>query len=408
MSDLLPVEDALQQILAHIPAPKVETIALEDALGRVLAGPITSDAALPPFDNSAVDGFAVRHADLQAAATTLTIIMDIPAGTAPHGSLRPGEAARIMTGAPVPDGADTVVAVEQTNLDFAVGDTLPETVTVQEAPPPGANIRQTGENVRPGDQILAGGTVLRPQDIGMLAAIGAAKIPVYQKPKVAIISTGDELLGVDEPLSPGKIRDSNSYTLAGLVTQVGGDPHRYPPAADTLDAVRGVFAQALDDGADMVISSAGVSVGSYDVVRQVLDELGEIGFWRVNVRPGKPLAFGSLRGVPFFGLPGNPVSAMVTFDIFVRPALGKLIGHEDDAETVPAIVGEPMTSDGRRTYARVALHRDGNQLVATSTGTQSSGALMSMVLADGLLIIPEGIRTVEAGTELPVRLLRKI
>ncbi|MEM6529809.1 MAG: molybdopterin molybdotransferase MoeA, partial [Chloroflexota bacterium] len=247
---------------------------------------------------------------------------------------------------------------------------------------------------------------LRPQDIGMLVSLGIGEVSVYRQPSVAIISTGDELVAVGEPLSPGKIHDSNGYMIAGLVEANGGSAIRLPAAKDTLDDVRTLFQNVLSRNPDMIVSTAGVSVGQYDVVRTVLDELGEIGFWRVNVRPGKPLAFGNIQGKPFFGLPGNPVSAMVTFDIFVRPALLKLGRLPDDTEVQMAVTGENIESDGRRTYVRVRLERKDNELVATTTGTQSSGALMSMVLADGLLIVPEGEKHVPAGTLLPVRLLR--
>jgi molybdopterin molybdotransferase len=213
---------------------------------------------------------------------------------------------------------------------------------------------------------------------------------------------------VDEALTPGKIRDTNSYTLYGLVKLQGGQPIRLPIAGDTLQDVRHLFLTALEQHPDLIISSAGVSVGAADLVRTVLEELGKIDLWRINMRPGKPLAFGQIQNVPFFGLPGNPVSAMVTFEIFVRPAILKLAGREGEMGLVQAIVGEDIRSDGRRSYLRVRLTRNQGQWVAYTTGTQSSGALMSMVLADGLLIVPEGVTFVQEGTELPVRLLRHL
>ncbi len=408
MTDLLNVEAALERILAVVAQPKAELVSLGSTLGRVLMQDALAKIDLPPFPNCSMDGYAVRSADVGGASddspVSLRRTMDIPAGTAPVGMLGPGETARIMTGAPVPDGADAVVPVEWTDADWRNGS--PEAVQIRRGATAGVNIRQVGENVRIGDVVLRMGTVLRPQDIGMLAGLGQAEVTVYRRPKVVILTTGDELVGVDEPLTPGKIRDTNSYTLAGLVSHYGGIPVRLPKANDTLDAVRALFQQALAEEPDVIVSSAGVSVGGYDVVRTVLDELGEVNFWRVNVRPGKPLAFGLLRGIPFFGLPGNPVSAMVTFDLFVRPVLQQLGGLPDDATLHTAEVGEPMTSDGRRTYVRVRLQRVDGRLLAFETGTQSSGALMSMVLADGLLIIPEDTRDVARGTTLPVRLLR--
>ncbi len=412
MADLFSVEDALNHILSKIHPLPAEVMPLTQGLGRVLADEVVSDINLPPFANSSMDGFAVRAADIQAASDAaparLRVVMDIPAGAVPQAAIQPGEAARIMTGAPVPAGADAVVPVEDTDSGWQAGTdiALQESVGIRRATQPGANIRPAGEDVAVGQVVLQAGTVLRPQDLGILAALGRAQPDVVQQPRVAIVSTGDELVDASEPLAPGKIRDVNSHTIAGLVTHYGGIPLRQPTARDTLEAVRAMFRAALDQQPDMIISTAGVSVGTYDVVRTVLDELGEVQFWRVNVRPGKPLAFGQVEGVPFFGLPGNPVSAMVTFDVFVRPALLRMQRRTDEAETITAITGEALRSDGRRSYLRVRLTRQNGQIIAQTTGTQSSGALMSMVLADGLLIIPEDVTDVPAGTALPVRLLR--
>ena len=414
MAKLLNVDDALEQILASIEPLAAEAVAVDATLDRVLAADIHSDIDLPPFDNSAMDGYAVRAADTANASADkpvhLRVTMDIPAGTAADQTLQAGEAARIMTGAPIPAGADAVVPVEATDSDWSKGTTAPlrERVAIYESAQHHDNIRPKGQNVRIGETILKAGTVLRPQDTGMLVALGRAQVPVVRRPRVAILSTGDELVDVDQPLTPGKIRNTNTYTLAGLVSQEGGIPLRLPVAGDTLEAVRALFQEALALDADMIISSAGVSVGAADLVRTVLDELGEVGFWRINLRPGKPLAYGSLRGVPFFGLPGNPVSTMVTFDVLVRPALLKLGGRVDIAPHTTAIAGEAMKSDGRRSYLRVKLTHEDGRLVARTTGTQSSSALMSMVLADGLLVIPAGTRHVAPGTELQVRLLRQI
>lgn len=413
MADLLNVEAALAHILQKFTSLPSEQIALTHALGRVLAEDIVSDINLPPFANSSMDGYAVRAEDVSGASSEspvrLRVVMDIPAGSFPTETIGEGQAARIMTGAPLPDGADAVVPVEQTDSNWRAGGdiALAEQVGILQAARPGDSVRPAGEDVHIGQTVLQAGTILRPQDIGILAALGHAQVAVVRQPRVAIVSTGDELVDVDEPLGPGKIRDSNSHTLAGLVASYGGIPLRQPIARDTLEAVRAMFRTALEQQPDLIISSAGVSVGTFDVVRAVLDELGEVQFWRVNVRPGKPLAFGQIQGVPFFGLPGNPVSAMVTFDVFVRPALLKLLHRTDDAETITAVTGEDMRSDGRRSYIRVRLENENGQVIARTTGTQSSGALMSMVLADGLLIIPEDVTFVPAGTELPVRLLRR-
>ncbi|MAS33313.1 MAG: molybdopterin molybdenumtransferase MoeA [Anaerolineaceae bacterium] len=412
MTDLLSVEIALAHILDAVnPLPR-EPLSLTEALGRVLAEDIVSDINIPPFANSSMDGYAVRAADLagatQQAPARLQVVMDIPAGSSPDQTLMPGQAARIMTGAPMPEGADAVIPVEQTDTNWRAGEdiALADHVSIYRSLQSGDYVRPAGEDIHTGQTVLQAGTTLRPQDLGVLAALGQAQITVIRQPRVAIVSTGDELVDVSEPLAPGKIRDTNSHTLAGLIHNIGGIPLRLPIARDTLDAVRGMFRDALDQQPDLIISTAGVSVGTFDVVRTVLNELGKVEFWRVNVRPGKPLAFGQVQGVPFFGLPGNPVSAMVTFDIFVRAALFKMLSKTDDAETVMAQTSEDIKSDGRRSYLRVQLHHENGQLIARTTGTQSSGALMSMVLADGLLIVPEDQVMVPAGTQLPVRLLR--
>lgn len=412
MSELHNVDTALNRILQDVGPLPAEAVALRSALNRVLAADLRADINLPPFPNSSMDGYAVRSADVAAARADapvrLRVAFDIPAGTAPDRALQPGEAARIFTGAPMPDGADAVVPVEQTDTTFTPGEdtALPESVAIRQAVEAGAYVRPMGEDIQKGQVVLTGGTVLRPQEIGLLAALGQPQVEVVEQPRVAIISTGDELLEVDEPLTPGKIRNVNAYTLAGLVTIYGGVPLVIPTARDTLADVRRCFDEALADRPHILVSSAGVSVGTFDVVRTVLAELGQVDFWRVNLRPGKPLAYGQVRGIPFFGLPGNPVSAMVTFDVFVRPVMLKLGQRPGDWHTIRASIGEDLQSDGRRSYLRVTLHQQDGQYIARTTGTQSSGALSSMVLADGLLIVPEGIMEVAAGTQLEVRLLR--
>lgn len=414
MADLLSVDHALEQILQSFQSLASESVDLTLALGRVLAQDIQSSINLPPFPNSSMDGYAVRAEDTAGASrenpATLHVTIDIPAGKLPDGRIEPQQAARIMTGALLPDGADAIIPVEQTDSQWSAGgsDSLPKTVRIFRSVKPDDYVRPVGEDIHRGQIVLRAGTILRPQDLGVLAALGEANIPVIRQPRVVIISTGDELVDASEPLAPGKIRDVNAHTIAGLVSTYGGIPIRLPIARDTLEEVRALFQQALAAKPDIIISSAGVSVGAFDVVRTILDELGKVSFWRVNIRPGKPLAFGQVSGIPFFGLPGNPVSAMVTFDVFARPALLKMSQRPDTFNTVKAVTAESIQSDGRRSYLRVKLERENGQLVARLTGTQSSGALMSMVLADGLLIVPEDVTSVPAGTELPVRLLRDL
>jgi molybdopterin molybdotransferase len=256
--------------------------------------------------------------------------------------------------------------------------------------------------------VLHSGRVLRATDLGVLAGLGILKVKVIRRPVVAILSTGDELLGADQPLAPGKIRDANGYAIAALAMSLGARVLRLGIARDTADDVRARFQRAVDVHADLIISTAGVSVGAYDVVKTVVESLGALDFWQVNMRPGKPLAFGNIDSIPFVGLPGNPVSAVVTFDVFVRPAIEKMAGRPWEAALSEAEVGEPLRSDGRRTYTRVTLRRVEGRLIAYSTGNQSSGVLTSLVYADGLLIIPEGMTDIPAGTRLPVRLFSEV
>lgn len=410
MAELKSVDWALAYILKSIGRLPSEIIALSDAYGRVLAEDAVSTVELPPFDNSSVDGYAVRAADLNQTPISLPVVMDIPAGVFPDQVLESGQAARIMTGAPLPEGADAVVMVEDTDSTWnpASDNALPATVTIMKSAGVGANVRRIGENIHSGQTVIRAGTVLRPQHIGVLASIGFTPVPVIRQPRVAIMTSGDEVVLPEDMPARGQIRDSNNPMLAALVRQCGGIPIVLPIARDTLDDVRAMFGEALEHHPDVLVSSAGVSVGAADYVRVVLEELGQVDFWRINLRPGKPLAYGTIQGLPFFGLPGNPVSAMVTFDVFVKPTLLKMLGRTDTPASVRAIVAEDTTSDGRRSYLRVRLENRDGRLYALSTGTQSSGALLSMVLADGLMIVPEGVTHVPAGTELEVRLLNDL
>ncbi|MGB1287768.1 MAG: gephyrin-like molybdotransferase Glp, partial [Aggregatilineales bacterium] len=317
MSALLNVDKAITAILEAIPEAHIEEISLMDALNRILAETIHSPIDLPPFANSAMDGYAIQALDSKSASPEtpgqLKVTMDIPAGVAPQGKLNPGEAARIMTGAPVPEGANAIIPVEDTDSTWSKEKlaAAPETVQIFKTVQIGQHIRAIGENIHTGQQILTAGRILSAADTGILAAIGQSTLKVKRQPRVAILSSGDELLSVEDKLTPGKIRDVNSYTLAALVAQSGGIPIRMPVAQDTPESVRTLFENTIKEAPDMIISSAGVSAGAGDLVRMILEELGEIGFWKINLRPGKPLAFGNLAGIPFFGLPGNPVSAMV-------------------------------------------------------------------------------------------------
>ena len=396
------VQEALEEILSGFSRGSAEDVALHEAFQRTLAEDVRAANDLPLFDNSAMDGFALRAADLKQVPVRLKVVGDIPAGTNPEFMVGEGESARIMTGAPIPAGADAVVPIEDT--DAARDDiTLPDRIEIRKSVTAGAYVRPRGEDVRTGEIVLRAGHVVRPQDSGLLASLGVSQVPVVRSPRVAIISTGDELLPPDAPVEPGKIRDSNSYALRAMVQALGAESFYLGVAGDTTDAIREKLLDAVEQGAEVILSSAGVSVGTRDVVKEVLEELGEIGFWRVNMRPGKPLAFGNVRGIPFFGLPGNPVSSLVSFEVFVRPALLKMLGQSVDVPRYEVIMGEDMTGDGRESYIRVMLTRENGKRVAYSTGTQSSGAISSLVKADALLIIPAGVREVKKGDSLTVR-----
>jgi len=361
-----------------------------------------------------MDGYAVITEDLAQATpenpVTLRVTADIFAGSFPKQPLERGTCARIMTGAPLPKGATAVVPVEDTDSTWqSTPDApLPAYVTFVGVAGEGDNIRPIGENIRTGQTVLSKGHILRPADIGVLASLGFAEAPVFTPPVVVILTSGDELLHPPTPLIEGKIYDANSFALAASVREVMGEPIILPIAKDTLEDVRQTFQDAINLSPDLIVSTAGVSVGTADYTRQVLAELGQVGFWKINFRPGKPLAFGTLANIPFFGLPGNPVSALITFDIFVRPVILAMQSKPDNAQFITATLAESITSDGRRSYLRVRLIEDNGRYLATLSGTQSSGALLSMVIADGLMIVPEGVVVVEAGDRLRVKLLRDI
>lgn len=410
MADLMNVDQALERILASIVPCAAESCSLSHAHDRILADAVVAGLNLPPFANSSMDGYAIRAAEstlaTRDAPISLRVTQDIPAGSFPQLSLRAGEAARIMTGAPLPDGANAIIPVEDTNAIWR--ESHPDQIEIYRAVKAGDYVRPIGETIREGDTVLTVGTLLRAAEIGMLAAIGKTHVSVIRRPRVVILGSGNEVVEPGDALAPGQIYDSNGLMLEAMVQEAGAEAIRLPNARDTLDDLRAVFQQAIAQTPDVIISSAGVSVGAADLTRQVLEELGEINFWRINLRPGKPLAYGMLGGVPFFGLPGNPVSAYVTFDVMVRPVLLSMGQRSETMIAGTALVGEAMRSDGRRSFIRVTMRREGNDWIASETGTQSSGALMSLVIADALMIIPEDIRTIEAGTRLPVKWLKSI
>jgi len=412
---MISVEEALAEILRHVQPLEPERLPILETLGCVLAETITSDINIPPFDNSGMDGFAVRSADVVGASAAtpvrLRVIDSVAAGYVAGVTVEPGTAIRIMTGAPLPEGADAVVPYEDTS-DFsrAKEERLQSPSTeVEVLRPAGSqdNVRPAGEDIHVGERVLEEGRLIRPQEIGVLASLGHPTALVHRRPRVAILATGDELLEVHEPLAPGKIRNSNEYTNAALVLRTGGIPIRLGIARDTKAELTAKIREGLSQGADLFLTSGGVSVGDYDVVKDVLGAEGQMQFWQVMMKPGKPLAFGLLRGgVPLIGLPGNPVSAMVSFEQFARPAILKMMGRSHlDKPAVQAVLGEEVRNSGRRGFVRVIVTREGDTYRARTTGEQGSGVLTSMSKANGLAVIPEGTRLAAAGTVVTVQML---
>ena len=387
---MLTYDQAIAQILGQIAPLSPLALPLLDARGCVLAEDLFAPQAVPPFDNSSMDGFAVRAADLAHVPATLPVQGDIPAGALSLPTLTPGQALRIMTGAPVPPGADTVVPVEDTE---ARG----EDVAFLQPFEPGQNIRRAGEDVPAGSLVVASGSLVRPAEVGMAAVVGRASVRVHPRPRVAIISTGDELVEPGQALQSGQIYNSNAYALAAQVAEAGGIVTHRLHARDTSDSLRAAFDACA--GADVLLTSGGVSVGDYDFVKAVFAERGTMDFWRVAIRPGKPVAFGRWGETVFFGLPGNPVSSMVTFELFVRPALRRLRGlAEPSRPTVTARLTEDAGhTPGRQSYQRAVVTPEGGGYSVTPVSKQGSGMMRSMVLANALLVIPADVSVLPAG-----------
>jgi len=404
MHHLTPLHEAQTIVLEATTLLGVEKVSILDALGRTLAEDIVAERDNPPWNNSAMDGFAVRWEDIRQEQAiqkpvTLRVIEDVPAGKMPSKTVKAGEAIRIMTGAPVPQGADTVLKVEDT-------EPTPDTVRVLKPEPQGANIRPQGEDVRKGECIIAKGTLIRPGEAGMLAVLAKSFLFVYQRPRVAILSTGDELADLDERFSEEKIINSNSYGIAAAVQEAGGIPVLLGIARDTKAALKEKISQGLN--ADILVLSGGVSMGDYDFTKEVFREIGaEMNFWKLAIRPGQPLAFGKIQGRLAFGLPGNPVSSMVTFEQLVRPAMLKMSGRRSYGRPVVEAVFQEKFSKrtDRRHFLRGVLTREEGVFKVRTTGDQGSGILTSMVKANCLIDVPTEVERLNPGDTVVVQLL---
>lgn len=402
---MIPVEQAIQTILSTVHALEAEPVPLYQALGRVLAESVTAPGDLPPFDNSAMDGFAVRVADVRDASVErpaeLAIASEVAAGARAEVALTDGQAIRIMTGAPTPPGTEAVVRVEDTEV---AGDR----VRIKVSAPLGDNIRRAGEDVAAGTPVLEAGMVLTPARLQMAAAVGRPVLSAIRPVRVGILATGDELVDLDAPLLPGQIRNSNAYGLYAQVLAAGAIPVPLGVARDTREDTEAKLRAGLAQ-ADVVVSSGGVSMGEYDYVSAVLSELGTVHFTAIAQQPGKPLTYATVAGKPFFGLPGNPVSTMVCFELYVRPALRKMMGHRAlFRPQVTAVLQEPLRSPaGKRSFLRAVVGRNEDGYEATLTGPQGSGMIHSLVDANALLVIPEETRRMEVGEPVTALLIEQ-
>ena len=392
--------EARQEVLGSIPRLGTEKVAVSSGRNRVLAAPVVARNDVPPFANSAMDGFAVRAADIGSVPVSLRIVDDVPAGSVPNVPVRAGEATRIMTGAPMPEGADTVVMVEDTS-------SADDTVEIMAIPQPGDHIRPAGSDVAAGSIVLAPGVRLTPRHLASAASV-AGTIEVSRQPVVAFMSTGDELVPADsETLEPGKIRDTNRVLLRTMLEELSLPLLDLGIIDDSLDSLREAYRRASAE-ADVIVSTGGVSMGDHDYVKQVLGELGTVGFWKVAMQPAKPFAFGNVDGTPLFGLPGNPVSTFVAFEQFLRPALLHMMGASRTLRPrISGTIGEDVdTNPEKEVFLRTILARDGRDLVALRSGGQGSNVLSALAAADAFAVVPVGVGSLTAGDEVTLEMFR--
>jgi molybdopterin molybdotransferase len=416
---MLTVEEALRKILDAVDVLGVETVPLLDAQGQVLAEDVISSVAVPPLDNSGMDGFALIAADTKGASenhpVTLKVIDTVTAGDLPRKTVKSGTAVRIMTGAPIPPGADAVVQFENTDDAQRKISGPSGQINILVAAKPGDHIRRAGGDIIKGQTILKKGAVIRPSEIGLMAAAGYAEVKVIRRPVVAVLSTGNELVEIGQELPEGKIYNSNTYSIASLVKRYGCVPKILGIARDDEKDLKNKLLRAQD--ADMLLTTGGVSMGDYDMVRDMLEKGGEMVFWKVRVKPGKPLAFGKIKGadkdgrprlIPHLGLPGNAAACMVSFELFVRPALLKMMGKTIYTKpSVEAVLEDSIVNDGggRRVYDRAIVRRQNGHYSARLTGPQGSNVLSSMALANGLVVIPEEVTKVNKGDKVQALML---
>ena len=400
---MIPLDEARQYVLDRVARLGSARVPLADAAGLVLAADVVAAEQVPPFANTAMDGFAVRAADVASVPVTLEVIGTVAAGSTLEGDVGPGQAARIMTGAPMPDGADAVVMVEKTTLDEAAGAVLID-LSVSE----GNHVRRAGEDVEPGDLLFAAGTVLTAGHLGVLASVGVQEVECVRRPKVGVISTGDELVDDGRPLQPGEIRDSNRRTLLTLVAEAGWEAVDLGIAVDQPDTIRDAFTAGAVE-CDAILSSGGVSMGAFDYVKVVLDEIGDMRWMQIAIKPAKPFAFGLVGTTPVFGLPGNPVSSMVSFELFARAAIGVMAGHDDtDLPLLRAISEDSLGHgpDGKTHFVRVEGRIDDTgRWHVRRAGGQGSHQLTAMARADALALAPDGVE-IEPGDEVRILPLR--
>ena len=396
---MISVREALGIVVREVPILGLERVGLLDAAGRVLAEDVRSARDVPGYVNSAMDGYAVRYDDLAQLPKRLRVVGTAAAGSHQLPNVGPGEAVKINTGAPIPPGADTVIRVEDSRREDS-------DVWIEAVSGKGSHIRKPGEDIRTGNVILRRGRRITPADVGLLASVGRSLFLAHRRPRVAILSTGNELIEVDQPIAPGQVVNSNAYTLAAAVSEAGAIPVILPIARDAPDEIRGAFYEAARY--DAILSTGGVSMGEFDYVKAVMDEIGvQRSFWRVAQKPGKPLTFGTLGGRTYFGLPGNPVSSLVCFYVYVRPALRRMTGLAAlHLPTVEAILStEVKKAEGLTEFVRCRLESRDSSLIAVSTGTQSSGVLSSMSQGQGLIVGPPEPAVLPAGSSVRVILL---